>query len=144
MKLYRCYNCEGAKGMPGKDFEAAKPACPECGADGNLVDELATIHFDPPSGFRGRGSNDAACNPGLRIFGGNQNMQMTGLAACVTCKACKATQLWKDAAEAQGVPVLPEHLDVSVTLHPGELKVTAGETETAAGVEVTGPCAGCP
>lgn len=143
MGLFRCYNCDGPKGMPGKDFEAAKPQCPECGATGNLVDEVATIHFDPPSGMRNRGSNDAACNPGLRIFGGNTNMQMTGLAACVTCRACKATQLWKDAAAAQGVPTLPEHLDVPVTLHPDKLMVTAS-SEPAEGVKQTGPCAGCP
>lgn len=141
MGLYRCYNCDGPKGMPGKDFEAAKPQCPECGATGNLVDEVATIHFDPPSGYRGRGSNDAACNPGIRI--GPHHIHMTGVPSAVTCRACQATQLWKDAAEAAGIPTVPAHLDVPVTLHPDKLMVTAGDAPVAEGIEKTGPCGGC-
>lgn len=142
MKLFRCYNCDGPKGMPGRDFEAAKPQCPECGAQGEpTIVERATIHFDPPSGIRNRGANDAACNPKLRIFGNGPNMMMTGVPEAVTCKACRETQLWKDAAAA-GAVTLPEEHDVPVTLHPGDVKVTAGPPE-ASGIEKTGPCAGC-
>lgn len=141
-KLYRCYNCTGAKGMPGKDFEARRPQCPDCGATGEpTIVELAVIHFDPPSGIDSRGSNDAACNPGLRIFGKGPNLMMSGVPSAVTCRACQATQLWRDAAEAAGIPTVPEHLDVPVTLHPGELTLTAGDAPV--GVKQTGPCAGC-
>lgn len=127
MGLFRCYNCDGPKGMPGKDFEAKAAECPACGADPPTVVELATIHFDPPSGIRNRGANDAACNPGLRILGGNQNTMMTGVPSAVTCPKCKGTQLWKDAAEAAGIPTVPADKDVPLTIDPGEMKITVPE-----------------
>ena len=127
MGLYRCMNCDNPKGLPGKDFEGPKEQCPDCGALPPSVIERATIHFDPPSGIRDRGSNDAACNPGLRIHSGNQNMMMSGHPAAVTCPACKQTRLWKDAAEVMGIPMVPPDKDVPVTIHLGETKITIPE-----------------
>lgn len=122
-KLFRCYNCDGPGGIPGKDFEADRPECPDCGADPPTVTERAVIHFDPPSGIRNRGANDAACSPGIRV-GSGQQIHMTGVPSAVTCPACRATRLWRDAAAAAGVPTIPAELDVPVTLDPATLTVT--------------------
>lgn len=127
MGLYRCMNCTGPKGRPGKDFEGVKEQCPECGALPPSIVERACIHFDAPSGIAGRGANDAACNPGLRIHGGNQNMMMTGVPAAVTCPKCRKTDLWQSAAEAMGIPTTPADKDVPVTINLAETKITPPE-----------------
>lgn len=120
MPLYRCCSCEGPRGMPGKDFEGAGPSCPDCGADPPTVIELAVIHFDPPSGIALRGANDAACNPGLRVF--RSNVMMTGVPASVTCRLCRATDLWRDAMAAAGVPTVPADKDVPLTISLADAK----------------------
>ncbi|VTT96562.1 unnamed protein product [Gemmataceae bacterium] len=106
-KLFRCTSCEDpVTRRPGVEFEAAGPTCPACG---DAAVELETIHFDPPSGRPGKGLNRAACDPALRI--GRPRLVMSGLVAAVTCRACKATEVWKHNAGVQGVPV--------VTTEPG-------------------------
>jgi hypothetical protein len=54
-KLYKCYNCDDPKRqVPGRDFTADKPVCPECGLDGSdpivahRIVERRVIHFEPP------------------------------------------------------------------------------------------------
>ena len=104
MKLFRCLSCEDpVSRRPGVEFEAVGPTCPTCGDAGV---ELECIHFDPPSGRPGKGLNHTACDPKIRL--GRPKLVMTGMPAAVTCRACRATQVWKLNAELQGVPVPQE------------------------------------
>lgn len=102
-KLFRCTNCEDpVSRRPGVEFEAAGPTCPTCGGGPRHVAELAVVHYDPPSGRVMEGLNHAACDPKVRL--GRPGFVMTGLAAAVTCRACRATPVWAEQAAVQGVP----------------------------------------
>lgn len=120
MKLWKCYACFDAKGRPGKGFSAPKPECPWCGASTlrGMVAEVSVIHFDPPSGIPNVGSNDAACNPGIRLGGGK--VMLTGEPSAVTCVKCKDTQLFKDAAEAMGEGAVHAAADFPVVIDPND------------------------
>jgi len=102
MPLYRCMCCVNPdRETPGKDFEADKPVCPDCGADQGDVVKLETIHFDPPKRL-GRGLNHAACNPALKV-GRAANTFFTGERDAVTCVACKKSKAFADAPAAEGM-----------------------------------------
>lgn len=105
MKLFRCLCCPGDDGK-GLEFEANKQVCPTCGADGGLVVELATIHYDPPSKWPNKGLNVAACDSKIRV--GQPGLMMSGLPAAVTCKACKLTAIWIEQAAKHGLPVIQD------------------------------------
>lgn len=95
MKMFRCLQCN-------REFEAEKPACVECGvdsqkdpADRGIVQEIAMIHFDPPSRRPGQGLGYAACDSKKKI--GTPKCQFTGEPTAVTCKACQESEAFKAA-----------------------------------------------
>ena len=112
-KLYRCFRCAAR----GRDFAAAEPRCPKCGADQadaetppNTIARLETIHFDPPHpdwpagpDRPGKGTGKRACDgkpvntprKGEDVVGG----KATGFADAVTCPACKESAEYKTASE---------------------------------------------
>ena len=104
MKAYRCYNCVGDNGTPGKDFEGDAPKCPACGVDaaGNprlagMIVALEVIHFDAPSPVRGVGVGFRACDPKKRLPDGDgmdKGTRFTGHPAAVTCPRCKASEAY--------------------------------------------------
>lgn len=107
MPMFRCHNqaCTTDKhGRLGFDFEAPVSAivCPKCGAGktartAQLIVKLAVVHFDPPTNIQGVGENVAACNPEKAIGSG---MRGSGVHDAVTCKACRATQVFQDSYAA--------------------------------------------
>jgi hypothetical protein len=107
MARYRCYACVDAKGRPGRDFEAAgPPKCPACGADpaldprhARVVQPVAVIHFDPPSGVPGLGVGLWACDKTKPVAGGGM---ATGDPLAVTCAACVRTPTFAQAMEGRG------------------------------------------
>lgn len=121
MNLYRCHHC-------GAEFEADRPRCEPCGIDpqkdprtARFIQKLETVHFDPPSKFRGLGQGHAACNPALKV--GLQATHATGEPAAVTCRRCQATDTWKaaDAGPAEPAPGqdFPVVIDQSGTVTRG-------------------------
>jgi len=102
MPLYRCQNRNCSKDPHGRlifDFEADAPVCPTCGSDARkpsgalIVIELKQVHFDPPSHVFGRGLGHPACRPEKSVRG----VMASGATDAVTCKACKATDVFKQA-----------------------------------------------
>jgi len=115
--MWRCLNPECADNPGGNaghefDSETLMAVCPKCGASrahprtGQLLVRLATIHFDPPTKFKGIGENRRACDgksvliddplkAGLDHFHG-----ATGDPGSVTCRECKQTDKFKAAAAA--------------------------------------------
>ena len=112
VKTYRCYNCDGPKGLPGRDFEAAAPTCPACGVDGTvprfagLVAALEVVHFDAPSVVRNVGVGYRACDPAKRLPAGDgmdAGPRFSGHPAAVTCPGCKASAAFLEAtADSEG------------------------------------------
>lgn len=119
--LYRCYNClDPKRGMPGQDFWADKPVCPECGVDQsapegkNLVITLEIIHFDPPhERLKNRGKGYIACNPKRRV-GESQRLYATGDHESVTCEKCIASEAYQG-TQPEGERVLTQDVTVSVS-----------------------------
>ena len=102
MPLYRCYFCTNEKGLPGRDFEADKPVCPDCGADRSQprmtdrVVALETIHFHPPSKRVGVGLGHLACSPGTKFPDPKSQVSITatGEPHLVNCPQCRASPLF--------------------------------------------------
>lgn len=92
MALYRCLPC-------GKNFEATRTndaplECPNCQAKGEANSApVVTIHYDPPSGQPGRGSNHAACDEKLTV--GRSGMGFSGEIAAVNCPKCRETPVFQ-------------------------------------------------
>lgn len=106
MNAWKCYNCEIVHGVNGgRNFEAEFPVCPVCKADGrthrgrNAVVARVVLHFDPPTECYGFGHNVLACDPTVQILGNKNSLRATGDHREVTCEACKATKVFKAAAE---------------------------------------------
>lgn len=132
MKLFRCYVCEGKPGMPGKDFAAEVPVCPDCKIDGRVpkyasyVVALKVIHFDPPDPVLGklqgrlrRGLNHAACNPALPVG----KCLASGDPAAVNCPACQQTDIYK--SELHDASINPEDdFDLQIDPQKGEMAAT--------------------
>ncbi len=124
MKMFRCYNCENAKGMPGLDFPADAPVCPNCGLDGRdpkfagLFAPLVCIHFDAPHAVaKNRGVGHAACDPKLPIG----TVRGSGHPDAVSCPACRETEAFQAAQKA--VSVNPEdNFPLTVDLQGGEYR----------------------
>lgn len=122
MKAWKCYNCQ-AKGtdINGFDFEAEKPICPKCGADGtgprghHAVQARVILHFDPPSPIVNVGQNVIACKPSIGIIGNKHGLRATGDTNVVTCEACKSTDAYKKAAgggvDLSSAVTLPDDLE---------------------------------
>jgi hypothetical protein len=117
MKTYRCNNC-------GNTFERAMPGCDACGIDPaanprlrNLVTELTTVHFDPPTKFRGIGEGKPACDATKKVGGG---VVATGDVHSVTCVRCKATAAYQAKAEIMGEGGVAEGQDVVLELDPAK------------------------
>ena len=106
MPRYRCYACVDDKGTPGRDFEAAgPPKCPTCGCDpkanprhARLIERVAEVHFDAPSGVPGVGVGHPACAPARSVCGG----AATGEPLAVTCPKCVATPAFAAAMAGRG------------------------------------------
>jgi hypothetical protein len=105
MRLWRCYNCPNDKGVPGRDFmaEPAEPVCPKCslsGKDprfGKRIVPLKTVHFDPPHPTVAEaGTGKLACGQAWKA-----DTRATGHAGTVNCPACRVTDEFKKATEAQ-------------------------------------------
>ncbi len=97
MPLYRCLECQ-------REFEAAKPACAECGidpatnpGDAGAVVPLVLIHFDPPTKRAGRGLGYAACDARVKV--GAPKCGFSGHPKAVNCPRCKATEAFLAAGE---------------------------------------------
>ena len=110
---YRCSNC-------GKEFVSESPKC-VCGVDpatdprhAALLTELATIHYDPPSGIGSLGVGTLACNPARKVAGS----RATGVPAVVNCERCRATDAWKTAHRAEGDPEFVPSEDEKVSVTP--------------------------
>lgn len=121
MKKYRCMLCAGDRGLPGRDFQAEKPACPNCGLDSTAdprdaqyIVELATVHFDPPFHAK-RGNGHAACDKSLTL---GKVSAMTGEPDCVNCDACRKTPEWMKAMKDRGKPAVHPDADVVVEANP--------------------------
>lgn len=106
LKAWKCYNCEAKGTNPGGfDFEAEKPVCPQCTADGSTprgrhaVLPRVVMHFDPPTAVVGVGENAIACRPTVNIIGNRNGIRATGEPSVVTCEACKATDAYKNASK---------------------------------------------
>lgn len=133
--LYRCMNpkCETA------EFEAPAPLCPGCKVDGRIkryagmIQRLVIIHFDPPDPIiPNRGVNVVACDPNHKVGG---NIMATAEHSAVTCKKCKATDVFKATFPDYGGE-LPEGADAEVVIDPAK-----GVTLAAAAASPT-PSAG--
>ena len=67
LKYFRCHNPACAKRDQGK-FSSEQPVCPQCGisaADeklGRVIQRMALVHFDPPTGIPAIGENLRACD----------------------------------------------------------------------------------
>lgn len=104
MKLFKCYHCTNAAGVPGRDFEAAKAVCPDCKLDATaphafgLIVERATIHFQPPAavGFR-QSAGNRACD-GKPVVSG----MATPEPSIVNCKACRDSEVFAAVLEERG------------------------------------------
>ena len=107
MPTYRCHNpkcADDPHGRLGFNFEAPSDSpvlCPKCGAGktprtANLIVKLAVIHFDPPSEHAGIGQGFCACNPEKLL----PSVKATGVHDAVTCKACRATELFQNSYAA--------------------------------------------
>lgn len=91
--LWHCWNCEDeVTRMPGKRFEADRPACPHCGADEQnprhrgLIVPVELVHFDEPDEvLKGRGKNVCLCN-GKMQWGKDI---LTAMTIAVTCPECR-------------------------------------------------------
>lgn len=117
MGLFRCVSCVNPRtGLAGVEFDAGRPVCPTCSADGNLVVAMEVVHFDPPSGKPGRGLRRAACDEGLKV--GRPNTMFSGEPGAVTCKTCKATPVWELNADLWGIPVVPPEHDRPADVAP--------------------------
>ncbi len=92
MPTLRCCACQNEWDTPAA--RGVTPKCPGCGAGPAVIAPVECVHFDPPSGTPGRGVNVAACNPKLRVGPG---CRATGEPDAVTCKACKATEIYRTA-----------------------------------------------
>lgn len=115
MPLFICFLCDNEKGMGGRKFEADAAVCPNCGATAahprmkDKVVPLATVHFEPPSKWKGIGVGHLACLPDKKFPDPAATVTATGEPAHVNCPKCKATEVFKAWAEKLGVPeVLPE------------------------------------
>ncbi len=110
-KRYRCDN-GNCRSKPTKgEFRSKVPLCPLCGtaADeprfGHLIVRLVDIHFDPPSHIANYGMGHRACNPAVPIQAQANELGEptlsglfhagTGDPRCVTCDACKETDVFK-------------------------------------------------
>ena len=116
MKRFRCMVCDNDKGLPGREFKAVAPICPQCGTDAanprdrEFIVELETTHFDPPFHAK-RGRGHAACNPALTL---GVVRSLTGEPAVVNCEACRLTPEWAKAMGIMGVPVVAPQVDTIV------------------------------
>lgn len=106
-RLYRCYGCLDAKGIPGKDFEcdSTKVVCPGCGikkddeVGGAMLEPLNVIHYEPPYPHpvigQHKGCGYLACDPlkpsakGSYVYSGDPRS--------VNCTACKETEAFRTA-----------------------------------------------
>lgn len=109
MPRYRCNNADCSElpgGAIGYDFAGDKPVCPKCkhsGDDPNFTDMIATltdVHLlaSDPNGqlvSRNLGRRVIACQPQRKDIGGNVT-SVTADPSCVTCDACRATQLFDE------------------------------------------------
>lgn len=116
-KIFKCYNCENDKGVPGKDFVAEVPKCPTCGLDGtdkhvaHLIVTCRLIHFNPPHPIaKGVGSKDLACGASP------MNAQVTKEIVAANCPACLASEAGRAAARAQALT--GDEFDVIVSIDP--------------------------
>lgn len=118
-KLYKCYNCDDPKRqVPGRDFTADKPVCPECGLDGSdpivahRIVERRVIHFEPPHPVaRDCGMGKIACGcPGA----GKQVTRSIGAANCPACLA--STHGQKALAALEGREEVPNPADFAVSV----------------------------
>lgn len=120
MPLWKCRNelCNEQPGSAiGFRFEAAAPVCPKCNTDARLpkfkgaIVRIHTIHYDPPSGFRGVGTGKTLCKGETveRLYNKRPYEQATADPEIVNCAACKAhpdfpaEDTWHD-VQAAGVP----------------------------------------
>lgn len=96
MRPYVCYNCLNSKGVPGRQFMAASPVCPTCGADrvndpkaATIILDAKLIHFEAPHAILSeRGCGRLAC--GLQMT----NRMFSGDPDAVNCPKCKASPEW--------------------------------------------------
>ena len=116
MGMYRCQapQCADRLGRLLFDFESEVPVCPQCGTNGriprfaNIIIKLETLHFEPMSHIEGIGIGEVACTPGKPR---PDLWRATGMASVANCKACKATQVWQDAAEKSGLVTVHAETD---------------------------------
>ncbi len=107
MRPYVCYNCLNAKGTPGRQFIAAQPICPTCGADRvndpkakHVILDGKLIHFEGPHAIiREKGCGKLAC--GLQMA----NRQFSGDPDAVNCPKCKASPEWIERHKAKHTSV---------------------------------------
>lgn len=94
MNRYRCYMCLGPKGIPGYDFRADAPICPQCTRDARTrfgagkILPLVDIHLERghPT-IPGEFLREPACGVQKSIFG----LAATDDPNQVTCEQCQAT-----------------------------------------------------
>ena len=119
MNLYRCNNskCRGA------EFEAEEPVCPGCKVDARIpkyahvIQQLEILHFNPPDLIVPElRLGTMACDPTKSCAG----HWFTNVPSVVNCRACRATQVWKDAFHPPS-PIPPQ--DHVVTVEAGALKL---------------------
>lgn len=132
-KRYRCLSCVNDKGIPGRDFTAERPACPNCGADpakdprhAQLIAELEDIHFDAPSRHPGMGVGFLACDPARKVVTA-AGVRATGHPAAVTCPKCLGTTSYKAEAERMGVPTVLPEADREVAVDPATMTIAPAE-----------------
>lgn len=128
-RLYRCYNCLDAREIPGRDFLADKPVCPNCNLDGtpgsrfeNRIVALRTVHFDPPHpSVKGAGVGLPACG------GKREGAMMSGDPNAVNCPKCKTTPAFK--ARKAAWDSTPDDIEI------GELEAAALEAARVLKIE---------
>ena len=104
MSLFKCYNCPGPGGVPGRDFEADKPVCPTCTLDGGHADGAGvvvrreTVHYQlPHKVLKVRGSGVRACDgkPAAASYTSPEP-------SAVNCPECRKTEAFRARAEERG------------------------------------------
>jgi hypothetical protein len=100
-KLWKCYHCLNEKQVPGRDFAAEKPICPNCGLDAtgadprikHLIIPCRLVHFEPPHAIVDSiGCGKLACGKPIH------NAQHTLAIKAVNCPDCIASEAGKKAA----------------------------------------------
>lgn len=104
-KFFKCYNClDPKRQVPGFDFTADKPVCPNCGLDAadpivaHKIVQRRLIHFEPPHPIASDcGTGKIACG----FKGGAPQVSRSILATnCPNCLASDAGKKAQAAAEA--------------------------------------------